>query len=44
MQRTKKTNDDESNDGEHSQAYYVIKTAQEKEELQRQRKINFNMY
>jgi len=36
VQRTKKTNEDASTD-EHSQAYYVIKTAQEKEELQRQR-------
>jgi hypothetical protein len=45
VQRNKKTNEDEDSIGEHSQAYYVIKTAQEKEELQRQSifyKFNFN--
>jgi chromosome segregation ATPase len=36
VQRNKKSNDDNNDIGEHSQAYYVVKTAQEKEELQRQ--------
>ena len=43
VQKSKKTKEGEGEAeslGEHSQAYYVIKTAQEKEELQRQRKYS----
>ena len=35
MQRNNSSSDDAENVGEHSQAYYVIKAAQEREELQR---------
>lgn len=37
VQKNKKSGDDDSGIGEHSQAYYVIKTAQEREELARQK-------
>jgi len=37
VQKNKRSGDDGSGIGEHSQAYYVIKTAQEREELARQK-------
>jgi len=37
VQKNKKSGDDDTGIGEHSQAYYVIKTAQEREELARQK-------
>jgi hypothetical protein len=43
VQRNKKSTDDGTDIAEHSQAYYVVKTAQEKEELQRQSNLLFNI-
>lgn len=45
VQKNKKSGDDDGDINEHSQAYYVIKTAQEKEELQRLSKFDkfFNL-